>query len=235
MLRKHIRLDIGSANSSESARTGWCQGRGMNPASFWCGGFTLVEMLVVMTIIMLLMAASSVLFRMPGSRANEPAARMSRCIDLARAQAVANNRSVAIRFDKQEVGSRELVMRFLENRPGKNGATTKEFRRPERFEDIVIAKDLVIEPRSGQTEVPAAEKQETHPLAAGESLVINSDGQVLLGTGESGFPEVADQLVPLIQLGVQPTRGGKVVAAAKKDIAIVQVQCASGSSRVIQP
>ena len=111
----------------------------------------------------------------------------------------------------------------------------KEFRRPERFEDIVIAKDIVIAPRRGQAAVPATETQETHPLAPGESLVINSDGQVLIGTGESGFPVAADQLVPLIQLGVQPTRAGKVVASAKQDVAIVQVQCAAGSSRVIQP
>ena len=223
-----MNLNISGANPPDSGK------RGLRRGNCRCRGFSLVEMLVVMTIIMLLLAASGALFRSPGSRAGEPAARMARCFDLARAQAVANNRSVAIRFDKQEPGSRELMMRFVENRPGKNKATTKEFRRPERFEDIVIAKDVVIAPRRGQAAVPATATQSIHPLAPGESLVINSDGQVLIGTGESGFPVAADQLVPLIHLGVQPTRGGKVVAA-EKDVAIVQVQCATGSSRVIQP
>jgi len=228
-------MSIGSVNPSDSGQKGMRQGRKLRWGSGCRGGFSLVEMLAVMTIIMLLMAASNVLFRSPGSRANEPAARMARCLDLARAQAVANNRSVAILFDKQEEGSRELVMRFVENRPGKKGTSTQEFRRPERFQDIMIAKDIVIAPRRGQSAVPATQTQEAHPLVPGESLVINSDGQVLVGTGESGFPVAADQLVPLIQLGIQPTRGGKVSATAKQDVAIVQVQCAAGSSRVIQP
>jgi prepilin-type N-terminal cleavage/methylation domain-containing protein len=229
MLGKDISPGLGSGNPMDCGKVGLRQGRG------WRGGFSLVEMLTVMAIISLLMAASNVLFRSPGSRAVEPAVRMARCIELARAQAVANNRSVAIRFDAQVVGSREWVLRFLENRPGRSADQIKEFRRPERFQDIVIAKDIVIAPRRGQADLPAPEPSAMHDLAPAESLVINSDGQVLPGTGTTGFPVAAEQLVPIIQLGVQPTRAGKVVAADKRDVAIIQIQCATGTARVLQP
>ena len=74
-----------------------------------------------------------------------------------------------------------------------------------------------------------------HDLAPEESLVINTDGQVLLGTGTTGFPVAAGQLVPSIHLGIRPTRGGQVMAAEQSDVAIVQIQCATGTARVIQP
>jgi hypothetical protein len=72
-------------------------------------------------------------------------------------------------------------------------------------------------------------------LAPGESLVITPDGQVLLGSGSSGFPVPSDQLDPVINLGVQPTIAGRVVDSVRRDVAIVQIQCASGTARVIQP
>jgi prepilin-type N-terminal cleavage/methylation domain-containing protein len=192
------------------------------------GGFSLLELLVVMTIISLLMAASGALFRASGSRSVEPAARMARGIELARAQAVAYNRNVAIRFERIDGDTHELVMRFLWSRPGQAADQVKEFRRPERFPEMVISPDIA---RSRQV----AETLPSHELAPNEALVINADGQVLLGSGSTGFPEAADELVPSIRLGVQPTRGGRVVAAGRRDVAIVQVQCASGTARVVAP
>ena len=189
-------------------------------------GFSLVELLSVMAIVSLLMAASSALFRTTGSRAGEPALRMARCIELARAQAVASSQRVAIRFQRNEGG--ELVMHFLRSRPGLAGGAAKELRRPERFADVVLAAGLT-SPKL------LANSQHSHPLAAEESLVITADGQVLLGTGARGFPEPAAQLLPSIHLGVQPTRRGQVVAAEQRDVAIVQIQCASGSARVLLP
>jgi prepilin-type N-terminal cleavage/methylation domain-containing protein len=199
-------------------------------------GFSLVEMLVVMSIIVVLMGASNVLFRMPMSSAGEPAARMVRCIEMARAKAVASNRNVAIRFDAQAAGSRELVLRFLWARPGQTASTLKEleFRRAERFSNIVISKDVVI-PDGKETSGSAGGALSARHLAPGESLVITPDGQVLLGTGSSGFPVPADQLDPVINLGVQPTIAGRVVDSVRRDVAIVQIQCASGTARVIQP
>ena len=233
MLGKHMRPVLGSGYPMGSCKEGLRQGMGRQ------GGFTLVEMLTVISIMSLLMLASNALFRTPGSRALEPAVRIARAIELARAQAVANNRSVAIRFDVQAPASRECVLRFLEDRPGQSAGQIKEFRRPERFQDIVIAKDLVIAPRRGQPDLappaPVPDPSSLHDLAPGESLVINSDGQVLLGTGTTGFPVAAEPLVPLIQLGVQPTRAGQVVAAEQRDFAIVQIQCATGTARVMQP
>lgn len=199
-------------------------------------GFSLMEMLVVMAILLVLMGASNVLFRMPMSSAGEPAARLVRCIEMARAKAVAANRNVAVRFEPQAAGSRELVLRFLWTRPGQAAAKLKdlEFRRAERFSNILISKDVVV-PDGKEPSGPAGGALAARFLVPGESLVITPDGQVLLGTGDSGFPVPADQLDPVIHLGVQPTIAGRVVDSVRRDVAIVQIQCASGTARVIQP
>jgi prepilin-type N-terminal cleavage/methylation domain-containing protein len=193
------------------------------------GGFSLLELLVVMTIISLLMAASGALFRASGSRSVEPAARMAHGIELARAQAVAHNRNVAIRFERVDGDTHELVMRFLWMRPGQAADQVKEFRRAEHFPELAIAPDIA------RPQQQATETLPSHALAPAESLVITADGQVLLGTGTSGFPLAADELLPSIRLGVQPTRGGRAVAADRRDVSIVQVQCASGTARVTAP
>ncbi|MCX6875599.1 MAG: prepilin-type N-terminal cleavage/methylation domain-containing protein [Verrucomicrobia bacterium] len=206
-------------NPSGSGLGGWWHGRR--------GGFSLLEVLVVMTIMSLLMAASSALFHSSFSKSSEPAARLARGIELARAQAVAGNHSVAIRFEFLD--EREMVMRFLRCNSGCGGqATVTELRRPERFLDITIAPGLA---RSRG----AADPRSTHELAVNEALVITSDGQVLLGTGTRGFPEAAEQLVPVINLGVQPTHAGRVAPGVPHDVAIVQVQCATGTARVLPP
>lgn len=191
---------------------------------------------MVIAIIMILMGASNVLIRTPMSSAGEPAARMVRCIELARAKAVASNRNVALRFEPQTADSRELVIRFLWARPGQTTFTLKEmeFRRAERFPNIVISKDVVIPDginRSGGVDGALAARH----FEPGESLVMTPDGQILIGTGSSGFPVSADQLNPIINLGVQPTIAGRVVDSGRRDVAIVQIQCASGTARVIQP
>ena len=199
----------------------------------WRRGFSLIELLTVIAIMSVLLAlGAGALFSSAGSRTSEPALRMARCIELVRAQAVASNRSVAIRFEPPALGASELVMRFEEYWPGLTAGQTLEFRPPERFREITIAPGVVIAPRGGQSPPTSAAM---HDLAPEESLVINTDGQVLLGTGTTGFPVAAGQLVPSIHLGIRPTRGGQVMAAEQSDVAIVQIQCATGTARVIQP
>jgi prepilin-type N-terminal cleavage/methylation domain-containing protein len=199
-------------------------------------GFSLVEMLVVIAIIVILMGASNVLIRTPMSSAGEPASRMVRCIEMARAKAVASNRNVALRFDPQTSDNREMVIRFLWARPGQTAFTLKEmeFRRAERFPNIVISKDVVIPDGMDGSGGTGGVLPARH-LEPGESLVMTPDGQILLGTGSSGFPVSSDQLEPIINLGVQPTIAGRVLTSARRDVAIVQIQCASGTARVIQP
>lgn len=189
-------------------------------------GFSLVELLAVMAIVTVLMTAASSMLRSVGSRSSEPAARIARAVEMARAQAVAGNRSVAIRFEAS--GTRELVMRFLRSRPGQAANQAQELRRPERFLDLSISPDIA------HPNLPSGES-ESHDLKPEESLVIDPDGQVRVGTGTSGFPVASAKLLPLIHIGVQPTRAGKVVPAVKRDVAIVQVQCATGTARVVSP
>lgn len=189
-------------------------------------GFSLVELLTVIVIASLLMAATSGLLGSTGSRATEPAARIARGIEFARAQAVTRNRRVAIRFDW--IDNRELAMRFLWMRPGPSPDQVAELRRPELLQNILITPNLA--PRN-----PLPTTLPSHHLAANESLVVTPDGQVFVGTGSNGFPVAADALQPVIYVGVQPTRDGKVVPSQKHDIAIVEVQCATGTARLMPP
>lgn len=189
-------------------------------------GFTLVELLTVIAIISILMTAATGLWNETGSRSAEPAARIAKAIEFARAQAVARNRSVAIRFEW--IDNRELAMRFLWTRPGQEAGQVAELRRSERLRDMVIS-PLLAPRTTTQDPLPA------HHLAADESLVVTADGQVFVGTGSKGFPVAAEVLQPVIYVGVQPTRDGRVVPAEKRDIAVVQVQCATGTARVMTP
>ena len=220
MLRNYIDLPtLATSRMDCGKRDGKCC-RGMRR------GFSLVELLTVMAIVSLLMAAAGGLIGSSGSKSAEPAARIAGSIEFARAQAVARNRSVAIRFER--VDTRELVMRFLWTRAGQSGDQVAELRRPERFQNIMIAPDV---PR---TYLPS-ESMASHRLAETESLVVTPDGQVFVGTGNKGFPVAADELSPMIHLGIQPTRDGRVVATTKRDVAIVQVQSATGTARVTRP
>jgi hypothetical protein len=184
-----------------------------------------VELLTVMVIVMVLMAITNSLISGTGSRSIEPAARIARGIEFARAQAVARNRSVAVRFDW--IDNRELAMRFLWTRPGQSADQVAELRRPERLLDVVIS------PRLAPREPGADSRLPAHHLATDESLVVRPDGQVYVGTGNRGFPVATDELRPIIYVGVQPTRNGKVVPAEKRDVAVVQVQCATGTARIM--
>jgi prepilin-type N-terminal cleavage/methylation domain-containing protein len=196
-------------------------------------GFTLVEMMVVIAIMVILVSGSNVLFRQTMSKAVEPAGRIARCIEMARATATASNHLVAIRFDPPESGERELVMRFFWMRPGQpDGDEVEEFRRPEKFKDLVISSDVKL-PIADAGATPDA--LTAHNLAADESLVITTDGQVFVGTQGPGFPVPAAQLEAAINLGIQPTIGGRVVDSVKRDIAIVQIQCATGTTQIMQP
>lgn len=191
-------------------------------------GFSLVEMLVVMAIMLVLMASSSVLIESPVSKAGEPSARLARCIDMARATAIASNRTVALRFDPQLDGERDLVMHFLWTRPG--AAVTgepDEFRRPETFTNIALSDSVAIKDRTVEPGI--------HKLAPGEAIVLTTDGQALVGTGEEGFPEAEDELRAGIELGIQATAGGKARGRLENDVAIVSIRSASGTAIAIQP
>jgi prepilin-type N-terminal cleavage/methylation domain-containing protein len=190
------------------------------------GGFSLVELLAVIAIITVLMTAATSLVGSAASKSGEPASRIARSVEMARAQAVAGNRSVALRFERN--GEREVALRFLRTRPGQAAGQVSELRRAERFLDLAVPAEVELE-LPGEAPAEGA----VHELQPEESLVINPDGQVFVGTGSSGFPVASDRLLPFIHIGVQPTRGGQVVAATRRDVAVVQVQCATGTARVL--
>lgn len=187
-----------------------------------------------MAIMMILLQASTVLFRSGVSKSAEPAAHISRSIALARATAVALNSKVIMRFGQQAPGSKsELVLRFYRIRSGLTAdKDLEEFRRAERFPNIVLAKISGLENTSGEGTPP---DEDSTFLVAGESLVFTADGQVMRGTGETGVPTTSEQLANGISIGIQPTVAGNVVKSVEKDVAVVRIQCASGTSRVIYP
>lgn len=189
-------------------------------------GFSLAEVLVVITIMMMLMVVAAGVLRMPGSRSSEPAARIARAVEMARAQAVANDRTVVIRFERGE--GRETAMRFYRFRPGQDKEQVREYRRPERFVDLAVPAQL-------EHKSLPDDPQRAHDLIEGEALVVNADGQVFVGTGDGPVPTAATRLMPLIHIGVQPTLAGRVVPVVKNDVALVQVQCATGTTRVVSP
>lgn len=226
MLRNYI--DGTSSRGQTLRRAGLARPRAPHPR-----GFSLVELLTVIVIITILMTAANGLFTSPGSRSVEPASRIARGIELARAQATARNRSIAIRFDW--IDNRETAMRFLWQRPGQPAGTLSELRRSERLTDIAIS------PRIGIPTAPNAANGANstnpslpaHHLDPSESLVVTPDGQIFVGTGRQGFPTTSDTLQPTILVGIQPTRDGRTVRADRRDTATVEIQCATGTARVL--
>lgn len=197
-------------------------------------GFTLMELLAVIAIMLILLQAAAVLFRSPISKAAEPAARISRSIALARATAVASNSKVILRFGQETAGlNGELVVRFYKIRTGLTAKEDlEEFRRAEHFPNIDLAELPGLTENSGGGASPG---ESPSFLALDESLVFTADGQVMRGTGETGVPATNEQLENGISIGVQPTVAGIVVKSVEEDVAMVKIQCATGTSRVIKP
>lgn len=192
-------------------------------------GFSLVELLAVMTIAAILMGVAVRSIRPPVSRAGMAASQLLRGLDLARATAMAGNRTVWVHLAPDPSAPENLVVRFHRSRDGSGApAAMGEFRRPERFDNLAVS-----------NEVPDFVER-PHPngavrLEAGAWVVFQADGQAYPGATQDDFPAASATLAPVIEIGLQATNRGTVTKATGRDAAVVHLHGATGASQVFEP
>jgi prepilin-type N-terminal cleavage/methylation domain-containing protein len=167
------------------------------------GGFSLVELLVVMAIIVVLLTAAGSAFWQGQARSGPAAATLSSCIDFARSQAVARNRMVWLRVGPDRGDPFDLEIRFFRDRESTEEENEKdlEFRRAVRIGRMMLRSDL---PQFSE-ERPRPES----PLSVerGVTLIFLPSGETFSTEGIEGFPEPPDTLVEFAEIGLQATRG----------------------------
>jgi prepilin-type N-terminal cleavage/methylation domain-containing protein len=191
-------------------------------------GFSLLEMLVVVAIIVLLLGISGTALMQRGSRSVPAGATLGSSLDLARSRAVALNRTVWVTIAPDPEHPEDLELRFFrEDRPGADDRPVSEFRRPVKLEQMILKSDL---PPFGDRRRVAAKV----PLTQGATVTFRPTGEAHLSGGTGGFPEVPDTVEGLLEIGIQATRGepGRPV---EKDFAAVQLSGLSGQSIVHAP
>ncbi len=191
-------------------------------------GFSLLEMLVVVSIIVLLLGMTGTALMQRGSRAVPAGATLGSSLDLARSRAVALNRTVWVTIAPDPENPEDLELRFFgQERTGADDPPVAEFRRPVKLEQMILRSDL---PPFGDRLRVAAK----FPLTEGATVTFRPTGEAHLSGGASGFPEAPDTVERLLEIGIQATRGepGRPV---EKDFAAVQLSGLSGQSIVHAP
>ena len=189
------------------------------------GGFTLVEMLSVLTIIAILMSLAVGAMRAHVSRSKLAANEISGALGYARSFAVARNRTVWVRIAAPEDAPNDLELRFYFS-AGESGAqdSIEQFRRRTVIEDLTISNALDEFGNRPATPVEAR-------LDTGGFILFSPAGEAHLaqGTGD-GFPSPDAQLRRTIELGIQPTRAGRVVGNLQTEISALHIQGSSGAT-----
>tara|TARA_B110000037_G_scaffold110171_1_gene127395 strand:- start:433 stop:996 length:564 start_codon:yes stop_codon:yes gene_type:complete len=182
-------------------------------------------MLVVIAIIAILMSIGLSAMRLPVSRSEMAANEISRALGYARSFAVARNRTVWVRLATPEDAPNDLELRFYFSADGSGAQDSiEQFRRRTVIEDLTISNTL--DEFGDRPEAPAEARLDTEGF-----ILFSPAGEAHLaqGTG-NGFPSPDAQLRRTIELGIQPTRAGRVAGKLQTQISALHIQGSSGAT-----
>jgi prepilin-type N-terminal cleavage/methylation domain-containing protein len=183
-------------------------------------GFTLVEMLVVVAIMVILLSLVGRSFSTAGMRTISGSDRLSSSIGLAQTFATARNRMVWMKMETAADSSANTVLKFYQSTDGTNTAPV-EFRRKVVLEMVKVREDL--EAFASRPQVPTEDR-----MKAGGVLIFKPSGEVYMVNDPTGFPLPSGPLKMISEIGLQGVHGrtGKLVDG---DLAAVQVRGLSGN------
>jgi prepilin-type N-terminal cleavage/methylation domain-containing protein len=200
-----------------------------------CRGFTLVEMLVVIAIMSILMTAGGpVLDKLVSSHSPATVATaISGQLERARSHAMAKNTYVWVRLGAVKEEPNDFFIGVYESMEGINKASgAKGVWSAPRFTDFKLSSTL--DTRFSRPPVPSTSRPD---IAAWIRFTPTGEAWVSAGnTNESRIKMVppataeAGTLSPWTEIGLQPTRRGKIPDSAKLDVAAIQISGLTGQA-----
>lgn len=192
-------------------------------------GFTMVELLAVIGIMMILMSVAGTAVSTPRSRAGVAVEKLASSIGLASSFASSSNRLVWLEILPQEREPGSLEIRFHHSIDGSNRPeAVQRFRRSVILEGVALVEGL---PDFGsRPQVDSGDR-----FREGDVVLIRPSGEIqVMRGGEGGFPLPEGGLRPLAEIGLQAVHGrsGRMV---KDDMAAVQLRGRSGTPLIYQP
>lgn len=183
-------------------------------------GFTMVEILVVVAIMVILLSLVGRSFSTAGMRTISGAERLSSSIGVATSFATARNRMVWVKIQAAGDGSGNSEVKFYHSTDGTN-ANPLEFRRTVMLEMVQVKEDL-----GTFSDRPLVGTEDR--MKAGGTLIIKPSGEIYMVNDASGFPLPTGSLKMISEIGLQGVHGrtGKPVAG---DVAAVHVRGLSGN------
>lgn len=195
--------------------------------------FTLIEMLVVITVISILLSAAGPLFtRLTSSQSPIVVASViSGQLERARAHAIARNTYVWVRLGAVAEDPNDFFIGVYESSDGSNTAATAKAAWPsQRFPDLKLSNSLTA--NFSRPDVGASNRSDTAAWVrltpGGEAWLIQpapSEARYKL------VPPAGDgALLAWTEFGLQPTRSGKVPEWMKQNVASVQLSGLTGQA-----
>lgn len=192
------------------------------------GGFSLVELLAVIAIMVTLLSVVGGSLAKSGSKAGDAGERLASSISLAGSYAKSRNRLVWLWIAPHETMPGDLELRFFYSVDGTNAAASvKAFRRPVVIGHVVVKDDL---PDFGERVKVDRDQRMKHE----GFIVIKPTGEVYVFSGEEKFPMPDGSLRSVSEIGLQAVRG-KTLRPIKQDTAVVQMRGLSGNALIYQP